>query len=189
MAERLAATWPHADVRVLDLDPVLLLLAESGVPAGVTVHQGDLASSSWPAEFAGRAPMDLVTIVMTMHYLPEGQARELYRHARAVLRPGGLLVVADLMPCGDLPSILNDSRPVADEAAAGLAWTRWWDRLRAEPAFAPWIRRRDALFAGRAPAESTPSEAWHREAAREAGFREAGVFWRRGVHAAVCAVA
>jgi hypothetical protein len=65
--------------------------------------------------------MDLVTIVMTMHYLPEG--------------------------------------------------------------------RRDALFNGRAPAEFTPSEAWHRESAREAGFREAGVFWRRGVHAAVCAVA
>jgi SAM-dependent methyltransferase len=185
LAERLAARWPRADVRLLDLDPVLLLLARSAAPAGVTVHRGDLTGADWPAGVARDAPVDLVTVVMTIHYLPEDQARALYRRARAVLRPGGVLVVADLMPIEELPSV----NPVADEAAAGLAWTRWWERLRAEPIFGPWVRQREALFAGRPPAEFTPAQGWHCDAARDAGFREAGVVWRRGPHAAVCAIA
>jgi hypothetical protein len=98
-------------------------------------------------------------------------------------------VVADLMPNGDLPSVMSASHPVADEAAAGLAWTRWWERIAAEAAFEPWMRRREAVFAGRPAAEFTPAEAWHRSAAVEAGFREAGAIWRRGPHAALCAVA
>jgi SAM-dependent methyltransferase len=189
LAERLAARWPQADVCLLDLDPVLLLLARAAAPAGVTAHRGDLAGSDWPVEVAPRAPVDLVTIVMTLHYLAEDQARALYRRARAVLRPGGLLVVADLMPSDDLPSVMSALHPVADEAAAGLAWTRWWERMRAEPVLEPWLRERESVFAGRTPAEFTPPETWHRQAAREAGFREAGVVWRRGAHAAVCAIA
>jgi SAM-dependent methyltransferase len=186
LAERLAAGWPRADVRLLDIDPVLLALARAGVPAGVTVHRGDLATSTWQAEVE---PVDLVTVVMTMHYLPADRVRALYRDARAVLRPGGLLVVADLMPDGDVPSIMNATHPVADEAAAGLAWTRWWDDLAAEPAFEPWLRQRRALFDARPPAEFTPDHRWHRTAALTAGFREAGTVWRRGAYAALCAVA
>ena len=189
LAERLAASWPRADVRLLDLDPVLLALAAAGVPAGVTVHRGDLAASAWPGEIAPDGPVDLVTVVMTAHYLPEDRVRALYRDIRAVLRPGGLLVVADLMPDGDVPSIMNAAHPVADEAAAGLAWTRWWDDLAAEPALEPWLRQRRALFAAREPAEFTPDQRWHRTAALTAGFREAGTVWRRGAYAALCAVA
>lgn len=189
LAERLLARWPSADVRVLDLDPVLLLLAEAGAPEGVTVHRGDLAASRWPADVAPNAPVDLVTVVMTMHYLPDDRARALYRDARAILRPGGLLLVADLMPNGDVPLIMRAAQPVADEAAAGLAWTRWWEEIGAEPAVESSMRQRRQLFAGRAPAEFTPDEQWHRAAARAAGFREAGVVWRRGVYAAMGAVA
>jgi SAM-dependent methyltransferase len=188
LAERLATRWPRATVRMLDLDPVLLMLAETGTPAGVTVHPGDLAGSAWPAEMAQYCPVDLVTIAMTMHYLPADRARALYRDARTVLRPGGLLVVADLMPNGDLPSVMNALRPVADEAAAGLAWTRWWDEIGADPAFASRMRQRQELFADRPPAEFAPDERWHRAAAHAAGFRENGVIWRHGAHAAICAV-
>jgi SAM-dependent methyltransferase len=189
LADRMAVRWPRATVRLLDLDPVLLALAEAGASPGVTVHHGDLASSAWVADLAGSGPMDLVTVVMTMHYLPDEQARRLYRDARQVLRPGGLLVVADLMPNDDVPSVMNALHPAADEAAAGLAWTRWWDRIAAEPAFEPQLRHRRALFADRQPAEFTPDERWHRDAARASGFGECGVIWRCGTHAAVCAIA
>jgi SAM-dependent methyltransferase len=189
LAERLAARWPHSKVGMLDIDPVLLALAEAGVPSGVRVHRGDLAASTWRAQFAPDDSIGLVTVVMTMHYLSEPQVRALYRDIRAVLRPGGLLVVADLMPNGDVPSVMNATHPVADEASAGLAWTRWWDEIAAEPALEPWLYQRKTLFGARPPAEFTPDERWHRAAALNAGFCEAGGVWRRGAYAALCAVA
>ena len=188
LAERLVARWPDAVVGLLDLDPVLLRLAEAGAPDAVHVHPGDLSTSGWRSAVARYCPVDLVVVVMTMHYLPADAAWALYRDARAVLRPGGLLVVADLMPHDDLPSVMGALRPDADEAA-GLAWTRWWDEIAAEPALRSSLRRRRALFAGRPPAEFVPAERWHRAAARAAGFHESGVVWRCGAHAAICAVA
>jgi trans-aconitate methyltransferase len=189
LADRLIARWPRSTVHLVDLDPVLLSLAEAAAPAGVIVRPGDLAASAWPGEIAGHCPVDLVTVVMTMHYLPEERARALYRDVRTVLRPGGLLVVADLMPHDDVPSVMNRLHPAADEAAAGLAWTRWWADIAAEPALQPQMRQRQALFADRPAAEFAPNERWHRAAAREAGFRESGVIWRCGAHAALIAVA
>lgn len=184
MAGRLAVRWPGADVRLLDLDPVLLSLARAGTPAGVTVHHADLADSSWLTPVAGCRPADLITVVMTTHYLPEGSVRALYRDIRTVLRPGGLLVVADRMHDGDLPAVMSPLRP-----AGGPAWAEWWDEIGAEPGLHAAMAERRELFADRLPADFTPDEQWHRAAALAAGFREAGMVWRHGAHAALCAVA
>ena len=189
LAERLSARWPEADVRLLDLDPVLLALARAAAPAGVTVHHADLSHSGWPARAVPDRRVDLVTVIMTMHYLPEDRVRALYHDIRAVLRPGGLLVVADCMHDGDLPAVMNPLHPVADEAVAGVAWSQWWDEVGAEASLRAAMAERDELFTGRPPAEFTPDEQWHRAAARAAGYAEAGIIWRQGAHAALCAVA
>jgi SAM-dependent methyltransferase len=187
-AGRMAARWPAARVGLVDLDPVLLALAEAGTPERVAVIEGDLSGTSWlpPARAAG--PYDVVTIIMTMHYLPADRARALYRHARALLAPGGLLMVADLMPDGGISSVMDAMPSIVDETAAALAWSDWWREVIGTPAFAPLARAREALFAARRPAEFTPDAAWHLGAARTAGFAEAGMLWRYGRHAAVAAV-
>jgi trans-aconitate methyltransferase len=189
LAERMAQRWPRAEVGLLDLDPVLLALAGAAVSETVTILEGDLSGPSWLAAARGHAPYDVVTVVMTMHYLPEAQARELYRGARAVLAPGGLLVVADLMPDAGISSVMTAMPSIVDEAAAELAWAGWWAGVTRTPALAPLVRERAALFAAREAAEFTPDAAWHLAAARAAGFTEAGVLWRCGRHAAVAAVA
>jgi SAM-dependent methyltransferase len=171
VAERLAARWPGAAVRLLDIDPVLLSLARAGAPS-VDVRPADLAGPSWCAD---GGPADLVVVIMTMHYFPAARVRALYREIREVLRPGGRLVVADCMDGGR-----HSAHPDAD-----LAWARWWDEIAADPAFDAAMRDRRALFADRPPAEFTPDERWHRAAARAAGFAETTVIWRRGAHAAV----
>lgn len=188
-AERLARRWPHADLRLLDLDPALLALARAGLPAGLVVRQADLGDPAWLAQVDGDGPADLITVIMTMHYLPEDRVLTLYREIREVLRPGGLLVVADCMHDRGLPSVMNPLHPVADEAMAGIAWSRWWDEIATEPALGPALRQRRELFSRRPPAEFTPDAQWHGAAARAAGFRETGVIWRQGAHAALCAVA
>jgi SAM-dependent methyltransferase len=187
-AERMARRWPGAQVGLVDLDPVLLALAAAGTGGRVGVHRADL-QGTWPEAVAGAGPCDLLTTVMTIHYLPAEQALAFYRAARAVLRPGGLLLVADLMPEPGFGGVTARLHPAADEAVAGLAWTRWWDGLRAYEPLQTLMRQRQEILGGRAPAEFTPAVGWHRHAARAAGFAESGVVWRWGAHAALAAVA
>ncbi|PWK48279.1 class I SAM-dependent methyltransferase [Actinoplanes xinjiangensis] len=182
-AERMAGRWPGAEVAMMDLDPVLLALAGAGADGRVRVHRGDL-TSSWCGEVGPDGPYDLLTIVMTIHYLTPGRALALYRAARSVLRPGGLLIVADLMPEAGLDRVTGSLPP-----AAGLAWERWWDEVRADGALRQLLDERRAVFAGRVPAEFTPPADWHRSAALRSGFEQAGVVWRWGAHAALAAIA
>jgi 2-polyprenyl-3-methyl-5-hydroxy-6-metoxy-1,4-benzoquinol methylase len=186
-AERMADRWPGAHVGMVDLDPVLLALARAGAGGRIHVHRGDL-ESSWSGAVAADGPYDLLTIVMTMHYLAPERALAVYRAARAVLRPGGLMVVADLMPETGLAEVMGRLQPAAGEAAAGLAWTRWWAELTGQEPLRRLLDERRATFADRVPAEFAPPVEWHRSAARQAGFREAGVVWRWGAHAALAAV-
>lgn len=185
-AERMAARWPGAQVGLVDLDPVLLALAAAGGGGRIGVYNADL-EADWTDVIAADGPFDLLTAVMTVHYLPPERVRAFYRAARAVLRPGGLLVVADLMPEAGLDGVTARLSPAADEAVAAMAWTRWWDGLRADAPLRPLMRRRAAILGDRVPAEFTPPVNWHRDAARAAGFAEAGVVWRWGVHAALAA--
>lgn len=83
LAERLATRWPGARVTLLDLDPVLLALARSAVPDTVTVVEADLTAPSWPT-FTGDE-YDLVTAVMTVHYLDPAALRSLYAAVHRLL--------------------------------------------------------------------------------------------------------
>ncbi|MEU4623280.1 methyltransferase domain-containing protein [Actinoplanes sp. NPDC023801] len=183
-AERMAGFWPDADVGMIDLDPVLLALARAGTGGRIRVHRGDL-ESPWSGTVVADGPYDLVTVVMTMHYLAPEAARAVYRAARSVLRPGGLFIVADLMPESGLGVFADRLNP----SVAGPAWNRWWEELRCQESLQDLLDERRATFAGRTPAEFAPPEHWHRSAARQAGFGQAGVVWRWGAHAALAAVA
>jgi SAM-dependent methyltransferase len=194
LADRMARRWPGATVALLDLDPVLLAIARSALPGTVPVVTGDLAGPDWPAAVAGHGPFDVVTVVMTLHYLPPDRAQAVYRDVRRVLAPGGLLVVADVMPDDDIPSVMEAVRSAdhpgcSELAVAEQAWARWWADLAGDPAFDRLLLRRRAVLGDREPAEFTATTAWHRDAARRAGFAEAGVVWRRGRHAALAALA
>ncbi|GAA0479266.1 hypothetical protein Ade02nite_39900 [Paractinoplanes deccanensis] len=185
LAERMAARWPSCRVAMVDLDPVLLTLARAGVPDTVAVIDADLGSGSW-AHCAGRGH-DLITSVMTVHYLPPSGIRRLYRECRDALAPGGLLVVADLMPDDGLPSVMGAMDPAPGEAAAELAWVQWWSDLAEAHEFGGLMEARAEVFRDRAPANFAGSVAWHVAATREAGFAEAGLIWRDGRHAALAA--
>lgn len=210
-AERLSTRWPAARITLLDLDPVLLALARAALPHSVSVIGADLTCPSWPS--ATGAGYDLVTAVMAVHYLDAAPIRDLYRRARDILAPGGLLVIADVMPDDGLPSAMNALIPPAGSApgsavgsaagaaagaaagsaagaAAGAAdaWSRWWAALRESPSLRPLLTERAELFRDRPPAEFTAGVAWHAVAAREAGFGECGLIWREARHAALAAL-
>ncbi|SDT59085.1 class I SAM-dependent methyltransferase [Actinoplanes derwentensis] len=183
LAERLATRWPSARVTLADLDPVLLALAAATVPPSVTVVEADLTDPSWPTRTG--TGYHLVTAVMTVHYLDPAAIRCLYAAIRRILHPGGLLVVADVMPDDGLPAMMRALATPADPS--GDSWSQWWAVLAAVPEFGDLLRRRAEIFRDRPPAEFTPAVSWHAAAARAAGFTEAGALWRHGRHAALAA--
>jgi SAM-dependent methyltransferase len=186
LAELMANRWPGAAVTLLDLDPVLLTLARAALPAGVRVLDADLSAPGWTAEAGGG--YDLILAVMTMHYLSPDDARALYRDAGTALTPGGLLLVADLMPDDGIALLMEALDPADGEAAAELAWARWWSEISHAEGFEPLFSRRDQMFRQRPPADFTAPVSWHISAARHAGFDEAGIVWRCGRHAALAAL-
>ena len=123
----MADRWPGARVTLIDIDPVLLAMARGGVPSTVTVLDADLGEPDW-TDPAGDG-YDLATAVMTVHYLHPERIEALYRRCRRALAPGGLLVVADVMPDDGLPSVMDALDPAPGAAAAELAWAQWWGEV------------------------------------------------------------
>ncbi|MEU7588153.1 class I SAM-dependent methyltransferase [Micromonospora sp. NPDC049230] len=187
LAERMARQWTGAAITLMDIDPVLLALARGALADQVRSLEGDLSTRGWVARTGGG--YDLVTVVMTLHYLPPAQVRAFYDDARRCLAPGGLLVVADLMPDEGLPSLMSALDPAPGEAAAELAWAQWWNDIGEVEELRPLLAQRAAIFENRPPAEFTAPGSWHANVARAAGFGEAGILWRCGRHAALTAVA
>ncbi|MFI6784642.1 methyltransferase domain-containing protein [Micromonospora sp. NPDC050276] len=186
LAERMTRRWTDAAITLMDIDPVLLALARSALAGKARALEGDLSTPRW-VDRAG-CGYDLVTVVMTLHYLTPAQVRAFYDDARRCLAPGGLLIVADLMPDEGLPSLMSALNPAPNEAAAELAWAQWWSDIGEVEVLRPLLAQRAAIFGERLPAEFTAPASWHATAAREAGFGEVGILWRCGRHAALAAM-
>ena len=185
-ASRMVRRWPDAEVAMV-IDPVLLTLARGVVPDGVRLYEADLSTPAWTDCIGDN--YDLVTAIMTVHYLRPEQVHALYRQALRVMAPGGLLVVMDVMPEDEVPTVMDALGDAVDEAAADLAWVRWWTEISATPACGTAVRDRISIFDSRPAADFTASLSWHAAGARAAGFAEAGTVWRTGRHAALAAVA
>lgn len=106
ITRRLLARLPEATSVVLDLDPVLLSIAQASFDGDdrVLVVEADLTDPTWPAALPPpRRRFDTVLTATAPHWLPPAQVATLYRQLRALLRPGGLLGNADHMPDPGLP--------------------------------------------------------------------------------------
>jgi SAM-dependent methyltransferase len=169
--------WPSCEVSLLDFDPVLLALAQAAAP-GAAIRRADLGTARWRLTADG--PYDLVLAVTMLHYFPEGRVRQLYAEIRRLLRPGGLLLVAEPMPERALPA--RRDRPDGPDP-----WQQWWRNLAGHPAMARLMHERARVMAGRQSAEFVASAHWHHAAARDAGYAESWLAWRRDDHALLAA--
>ncbi|MEV4202320.1 class I SAM-dependent methyltransferase [Micromonospora globbae] len=191
---RTLARFPGADVTLLDLDPALLAIAEASLAGRATVVTADLGRPDWVAGLPHRE-YDAVLTATALHWLPADRLARLYAEIRDVLRPGGILVNADHMPDDALPGLTKrlaaraEARRTARYAAgAALSWSQWWERAAADPALAPLVERRHAIYPSGHSPEWTPPASWHLTALTDAGYTEVGTLWRGGADAAVVAV-
>jgi SAM-dependent methyltransferase len=199
---RALARFPRLRATIVDLDPVLLTIAEATLLSRMTdpaadqtvVLTADLNEPSWTAGLPHR-PYDAVVTATAMHWIRPERLTVLYGEIRDVLRPGGVFINADHLPDDALPLLTArllaraEARRTARFATGTvLSWADWWQRAATDPVLAPLVRKRAQIYAGGHSAEWNPPAAWHVETLRQAGFREAGLIWRGGTDAAVAAL-
>jgi SAM-dependent methyltransferase len=178
-------------VTLLDLDPVLLHVAESTLPSSATIVSADLREPSWSAAVEP-AGFDAVLTATALHWLTADRLLDVYREIHGVLKPGGVFINADEIPDPGLRTLNDvlaehDSRRREAWYAAGavVSWEQWWANVEKDPVLGPLKVKRDAIFSIHHAHDWTPDATWHLDALSRAGYAEAGLVWRGGPGAAV----
>ena len=118
ITRRLLRRFPEATSIAVDIDPVLLTIASATFhdDARVRVEAADLRDPDWVGVLRG-SRVDAALTATALHWLPEGVVRRLYRDLSGVVREGGVVAHAELMPLRELPVSRRDDgvRPYASE--------------------------------------------------------------------------
>jgi len=180
----------------VDVDPVLLAIASAMFEGDTRVRivRADLRDPAW-TDVVPDQQVDATLTSTALHWLPEDTVRRVYRDLARLVRPGGVVAHAELMPVMDMPVLGAGLARVERERRAGQGldgtsdWDAWWQNAALEPALRAVSEERRAVFSTNYPAEEfSPPAEWHIAALHDAGFAEAGVVWRSGMGAVVAAV-
>lgn len=180
----------------VDVDPVLLTIASATFDGDdrVRIVRADLREPAW-IDAMPEQQVDVTLTATALHWLPEDSVCRLYQDLARLVRPGGVVAHAEVMPLVDLPVLgLGLGRVEREGRAARLPdgssdWNAWWENAARDPELRAASRARRAVFSTNYPSEEfSPPAEWHIAALRDAGFAKAGVVWRSGAGAVVAAV-
>jgi SAM-dependent methyltransferase len=200
LAEAVLTELPHAQVVVVDKDPVLTAIAEDLVSQrpGSIVACLDLDDPAWVADagVVGQA-YDAVVSSTALHWLQPGVLARVYWQLADLVRPGGIVLNGDHLLFDETtqPTLLgiaarDDERVQAAAFGAGVdTWDEWWAAVEAVPHYADaLVRRSEAWGDGLHTPPPKVTAEFHLEALRSAGFRETGTVWRYLDDVVLCAV-
>jgi SAM-dependent methyltransferase len=196
ITRRLLERIPEANSIALDVDPVLLTIANATFTHDerVRIVAADLRDTDW-LEALPEQQVDAVITSTALHWLSEDVVRRLYRDLSGLVRPGGVFAHLEKMPLVGLPRLggglaeVTRKRRDRDAHTNRTDWDSWWDEVARDPALRSAVAARRAVFDTNYPTdEFSPPADWHIEALHDAGFAEAGVVWRSGSAAVVAAV-
>ncbi|MEU8853014.1 class I SAM-dependent methyltransferase [Streptomyces sp. NPDC048564] len=197
---RLLRRLPDATVVSVDADPLLIALGRAayGDLPGLRFVRADLRRPDWVEGLGLDRPADAVVSGTALHWLDPSVLTSVYTATAELLRPGGVLVNCDELErdqdaapvLGRLDrALLTREKARRLGAGHGEGWYDWWERVLAEPAFAPAVAERNRLgYDGEHHSDLSPGIDVHRTALREAGFAEVGTLWQRGEVQLLCAV-
>lgn len=186
LCRELERRLPAAEITLVDLDPVLLAIAETHLSRSIKQIQADLRHTEWVDQLPRSDGYDVVVAFMALHYLPPHRLGDLYGQLPAILRPGGIFVNVDDMPLTGPAAPTKGDPPDADLPGTS-EWTAWWAAVAAEPLLSSASSERTRIFSDIPSAEWNPAATWHVDALLAAGFTEVSVAWRNGIQAAVLA--
>lgn len=195
LSARLLARLPGARVVGVDMDPLLLGLADAacGGERFRTVR-ADMRRPGWWDELGlDRAPEAIVSTT-ALHYLEREPLMAVLRTAAGGLAPGGVLVNADHLfdsrepdrpePLDALARCVAQGacdrrRPPTTRESRMAEWLGWWESATQAPELADLVSERDQTDVSHAVQEQA-NVTDYLDALRSAGCRHAGVVWQYG---------
>jgi len=198
LTERMLTRFPEARSVLVDFDPVLMAIGRKALePLAARTRwvEADLREPDWASRLP-RAPADAVLSTTALHWFPAERLARVYEGVAAHLRPGGLFLNGDHMAFGPDQSTLSATAHRIAAAAQETAqarpgaedWDRWWARIRAQAALAPWVAERDRRFPKEHGAEPKLTVEEHVTLLRAAGFAEVAVVWQEGENRVLAAL-
>src|SRR3954463_7195378 len=153
VTRRLLQRRPTARSMAVDVDPVLLTIASATFDGDdrVRVIQADLRGAAW-MDTLPEQQVDATLTATALHWLSEGTVRRLYRDLARLIRPGGVLGHAEVMPLAELPVLgAGLARVERERRAARLRdgmsdWNAWWEDAAQDPALRTASEQRRAVF-------------------------------------------
>jgi SAM-dependent methyltransferase len=198
LSVRLLDRLPRATVIALDADPLLLALGSAAWAdcQGLRFADVDLRVPGWADELELGRAADAAVSTTALHWLSPAALATLYAEVASVLRPGGLLLDGDHLredttqaPTLERLGRALIEREVRRHPATGETWAGWWSAVRADPALAgPLARREQRGLETEHHGSPSGRLAVHVEALEKAGFTEIGTLWQLGDNRLLCAV-
>lgn len=190
ITDRLLKRFPGARSTGVDLDPVLLTIAEGHFEGDDRAEfvTADLTDPEWTAALPHRS-YDAVLTATALHWMRPDPLRELYGKTAQVLRDGGVFLNADHMVDESAPRLneaakaLLVARQEEQKSAGQVDWSGWWSLVAEDPVLGEIAPRRFELLGDpRGPVldhgrKGPLSTDWHASALRDSGFGEARQIW------------
>ena len=188
LSQRLLARFPGARAIAVDMDPVMLAVGQGAigtVEGRLRWLEADLVEPGW-MQTLGDTRVDAVVSTTALYWVPPEPLKRLYRDLSGLLPPGGIFLNGDNLAFGpELPTLGQLSQGVLDNLWSDASFAergvetaeQWWAAFEQEPAAAPLLAKRAALFATK-ERHTPPAFDFHVAALREAGFREVGTIWQ-----------
>lgn len=200
ISERLLARFPRARSVGLDYDPVLLRVGSTGlggVGGRMRWVDADLRSPRWTSALP-RGRFDAALSSTALHWLTGPQLGRFYRSLARVIRPGGLVLNADLIRFrGNSSRLGAAARALRHKRVRGALparaprsenWEEWWSAIGREPGLSAELELRARRFPHEHMGTPTPDAEGHRARLLAAGFREVETVWSLGESRLLAAV-
>lgn len=187
LAQRILERFPRARVVGVDMDPLLLGLAQQAYGSDrFRIVQANLLEDGWLERLGlDRAP-DAFVSTTALHWMERLPLRAALETAARALAPGGVFVDGDhLFVTPDRSGLDELATAVASRAAdrAGRRdaedWAQWWTAVEAAPELAALWEQRSRTDLGH-DVHDRPTVQDYLDALRDGGCEQVGQVWQVG---------
>ncbi len=188
LSRRFLERFPGANSTAVDYDPVLLHIGRevlSGFQKRLLFVERDLRENKW-YQGGVNGPFDLAMSTTALHWLDEGQLKNLYKSTYKLLGNGGVFMNGDHMVSESRNENISNAMHKATSEwskrefvkSGALDWDQWWNRVKSMESFRDLLKERGKRYKTPDNHNNMVSLERHWKFLKSAGFSEIDVVWQ-----------